>query len=96
LVTIEITKEIEVASNAKEVKGSNLYYIWDLEGSRSNSYNICNQIGARKAWKNGNNAKKIRFDWHTKVNSKIHEQVFKLALLSLGSTIITLTSAIML
>jgi hypothetical protein len=95
LVTIEIMKEIEVDSNAREVKGRSLYYIWDLEGGRSNSYNICNQRGARKAWKSGNNVKKIRFDWHTKVNSRIHNQVFKLPLLLSGSTIIILTSAIM-
>jgi hypothetical protein len=93
LVTMDIMKEIKVDSNAREVK-IEIPITFEIK-EEVKAVPITFAIKEEVEKLVIKIVQKTKFNYHIKVSLRIHNRVFKLLLLSLGSTIIIPTNAIM-
>jgi hypothetical protein len=90
LATTKIKKEVEVDFDAREVKIEVLITLEIKEEIKIILITFAIKEAIEKFKVVEIVYRKIRSNWHTKANTRIHNQIFKLPLLSLGSIIITL------
>jgi len=84
LITIKIKNAVESTLMQGMWRKKSLLH---LKLENRSSYCICSQGRGRRAWRNRKNARKGKYEWYTKISTRIQYQVFKVPLLSLDLVI---------